>query len=1666
MSRIKKYISMAVIAAMMVTTVFANPFTAYADQKQDIENPQELSGEKQPNNEALEQNTEEEEGKAHEEPLKPVEEETQEQEKASMREMNVAYQAAAAASYDPYGIKFDEYFNSPFKLSRQDAEEINMVTGALHYQMPLFHLPGKNGMNLNLNLRYESDEATLHTHQTGVSNTGENLYAVRVDESYNVKDRNGNIVDNYRKRYTLDKKYTNSYDAWKRADELNSRPLPENCTDRYYSVERFFEYYDKPGNSNSYAMERYNLGAGWFFNLTSIQMLTEEEVSQSNRSKYMVLHLGNGEKINIKKTLEGSNYDRVAMRTLTPYEDYSVEYDGSGIYTNGQKPSMYILSHIDGKKAYFAADGRLLGIKDAFGNEIRFKHTMINNKPFINEIIDTYGRTVSINYNTSSKTATITLPDNTTIQLKSAAQGNATVLKEVVDPKGNSTKLDEYAIDTASFLRNVWANDRDYPETKTYVLLKNITHATGAKTQYEYIKGTKRNTDVISQSSCSPYEEYFKISRRYERLANQIYNDEAITYENDYTGYPEFAHYDKPLKSFRHYTRITDSNGLVRRLTFDNENLLRAEDYLVNSQLQKTIERDYDSLKQPSRETIKTYDSSGAFSLKEKAYKYNPYKQLEEYTDELGHASKTIYQPENQSLIRQEILPVDTGKEQIITYEISEDKKYNKTKTIQYKTVDGTAKTIKTEYLRNPDGTLQRTSLTMEDNSILTTLFNYEYGVLNREGNKINRVTSITNTTYLNWGADKAVTQAKENTIEKTEYQFSTGQTIKYIAPDEKYEAYKYDPLGRLVEYTNFDGTKKTINYDDIRNILITTDEDGLALRNTYDGLGNEITLEEGYIKPGQTTYTFSVKTKKTYNNQSLLKTLTDGNNNTTTYDYDPYGRMIKTVNSDTTYTQTLYDDKNLMVAHKNEEGHILLKEYFDKRGQKIKEEALQTTGEILTTQYTYDHAGNLKTQKDPKGNLTNYQYDELSRLIKTSNAKQEATKYYYNHQNSLIKIQFPDGKTKQKTYDELGRIIKETDETGKNQYIRYNQNGTIDKIQDREKQDQKFTYTANGQIKTHAGQGFNITYQYHRNGRIQSVSDTAYGTVSYEYDDIGRLHKEINPGNKQTTYTYDPNGNLQTIQDPFGTLTKYNYDKRNRIDTIQINGKTFDYDYYTDGMMRTLKYPVLNNQQLLQTDYTFDNLNRLSSITNKIGTKSISDYNYTYDSNSNIKTITGIDGNHQYSYDELNRLKSLQRYNQSIQTTFEYDPRGNRTKATGDMDALLSSGKEGSFTWDGLNRLRKFTNSQTGQEETYTYDYKGIRKKKQTPKGTTHYYTDQAGRVIAEADGNGNLKASIIWGHKPLARIEQGKWYYYVYNGHGDVVQLVDENGNIVNRYTYDEWGNLLASDETIENPIRYAGEYYDEETGLYYLRARYYDPTIGRFISKDSYEGAVTNPLSMNQYIYCMNNPLVYVDPSGNIPEKTRAYLMGLIHAIDDGFFFGAASKLTGNTPAGWQNSSYAKEFNETYTAGKITNQIYGLVNISSGLKDLISKGKFVINSAGELVSVGTGEVVGVFKTVKGTIVFSLSNKGASNGADFKFPKSNNDMKKIFGVNDKTYHKEIKPKILKQIKQDSVYGKEFKKMGNNPDIGIDSAGNIVLKDVKTGKTLPTNWSFESFKP
>ena len=243
--------------------------------------------------------------------------------------------------------------------------------------------------------------------------------------------------------------------------------------------------------------------------------------------------------------------------------------------------------------------------------------------------------------------------------------------------------------------------------------------------------------------------------------------------------------------------------------------------------------------------------------------------------------------------------------------------------------------------------------------------------------------------------------------------------------------------------------------------------------------------------------------------------------------------------------------------------------------------------------------------------------------------------------------------------------------------------------------------------------------------------------------------------------------------------------------------------------MVKSVTYPT-TTKGILKTEYTYDNMNRV------------------YD-------------------DNLNRLKTAE-YGDGNIITYEYDSRNNIER---EYDTL---GNVKVYSYDNKNRLIRVTvNGNVTDEYTYTDNGEVL-----THNNTSYTY-DEWNRLVNFTDENGNATAQIIYGHKPLARKMNGQWYYYIYNVHGDVIGKIDQNGDVKNSYSYDAWGKVRSKTETVENPIRYCGEYFDEETGLYYLRARYYDPTVGRFISEDPAEDG------LNWYVYCGNNPVMFVDPSG---------------------------------------------------------------------------------------------------------------------------------------------------------------------------------------------------------
>jgi len=333
-------------------------------------------------------------------------------------------------------------------------------------------------------------------------------------------------------------------------------------------------------------------------------------------------------------------------------------------------------------------------------------------------------------------------------------------------------------------------------------------------------------------------------------------------------------------------------------------------------------------------------------------------------------------------------------------------------------------------------------------------------------------------------------------------------------------------------------------------------------------------------------------------------------------------------------------------------------------------------------------------------------------------------------------------------------------------------------------------------------------------------------------------------------------------MKDTFGAVTYYAYDGMNRLTAVKSTPDENDapeaqYVYTTNGLLSD----VIQKNNVKST-YTYDGL-RLDTLTHKKADNStIQSFDYNYDANGNISSRVENGTTNDFVYDELNRIETSNQFAEM----YDYDSKGNRISFSRNM---LIENDNTNLTYDDRDRL---TQVATAGGKTVSYKYNGDNLLyERTENGqTTRYYYD-GDQVIAEANivgGNAELKTRYIRGQGLIAAEDaNANKAYYSHNGHGDVIELRDETGNTrLNRYTYDIWGNPVIEEENVHNIFRYSGEMWDDTTSLQYLRARWYDPSDGRFISEDTYEGQIDNPLTLNLYTYVHNNPLIYADPTGH--------------------------------------------------------------------------------------------------------------------------------------------------------------------------------------------------------
>ena len=308
---------------------------------------------------------------------------------------------------------------------------------------------------------------------------------------------------------------------------------------------------------------------------------------------------------------------------------------------------------------------------------------------------------------------------------------------------------------------------------------------------------------------------------------------------------------------------------------------------------------------------------------------------------------------------------------------------------------------------------------------------------------------------------------------------------------------------------------------------------------------------------------------------------------------------------------------------------------------------------------------------------------------------------------------------------------------------------------------------------------------------------------------------------------------------------------------TVDINGDIVVQYIYTLGAAGERKSVTELDRTV---EYTYDSLYRLTSETITEGEK-VTGYTYAYDNVSNriLKTENGAET--EYVYNALNQLVS------DSETSYEYGLNGNLVRVVGSAHSAL-------YEYNTENKLVKaiVQNGILVTEESYTYDYQGNRTSKTTHRsdGVTEYVkyindNSSLTNVLAEIGSEGSVQAYYTIGADLISQERDGKVSVYLYDGHGSIVGLANENGIVTDTYSYDAFGNLLKSTGFTKNYYRYCGEQFDETTGLYYLRARYMDTSTGRFISQDSYAGSIFDPISLHRYLYANANPVMYSDPSG---------------------------------------------------------------------------------------------------------------------------------------------------------------------------------------------------------
>ncbi len=822
---------------------------------------------------------------------------------------------------------------------------------------------------------------------------------------------------------------------------------------------------------------------------------------------------------------------------------------------------------------------------------------------------------------------------------------------------------------------------------------------------------------------------------------------------------------------------------------------------------------------------------------------------------------------------------------------------------------------------------------------------------------------------------------------------------------------------GYLTESKSFTEDEQRVNYythDYIGNVITATDAAGNVTTVEYDGLNNPI----------RTTYADGSATTAEYNLAGLVSSETDALGNSTNYIYDNAGRLIKLDTPFDDYnrglTKTYYDPNGnvistrVLASREDDAEKYTVSDYIYNSMNRVSDAATYPTDDTeIHTRYEYDSMGNpikvvsgLSSENAPEseGQAVTYEYDELGRMTKTTT---------------------PDGKSQSAEYDLQGRVTGTTDKANRN---------TL------------YTYDAFDNVLSKVCGDESVVYTYNLLGLRTSMTDSS-GLSTYTYNPYGELTTETK-GDTIKSYTYDLVGN-PVVADIKGFRHEYTYDKLGRLLSMSVAGGFVEYTYDANS---NLLSSAMDGDVYSETEYNAANLPVVTKFTSGGGVEDLT--RYTYNPDGNLAMSMGTDTSSMYYYDGANRLVYENTWGDSIgyDDKFTYDSFGNRINrehrdyfnntsentaytynsinqlvsksdgsdtvtfaydTVGNMTAATKNGNVvKQYTYDPFNRLK--TANVNGNSASYIYNGDNLRQSK-TANGetTTHVYN---GSDIVVDWGNGsNIRAFYARGNGlAFIKCEDGMEAYGT-TPRGDVVKLFDGAGT-KGDYTYSAYGEVTGGTPFKLNAFGYTGEYTDIETGLIYLRNRYYDPELGIFLTEDPAQDG------FNWYAYCGGNPVMFLDPWGLFSENDILVVGGDNDYNDVRVLQNALSSL------GYYNGQINGSYNEATKNAVINYQKNTglLVDGKTGIQTWKSLGLIYLTNQDEdagvsIVTLGLKQYFDITKPIT-KAVSNAVNEFSKNGKDVRWfirtvkntgkwnvKRNSSVWSKTLGISENTYDKPL---------------------------------------------------------